>query len=401
MDQVITITANNFYDLTKFKHVVHKDSVFRNIEVLDFSYIPDKLYMRNDIINTLICSFRRIIIDNKTSTNCLLTGLPGSGKTTIARYFAKNFRQIVLETIPNFHIEYFNCLGFRRNDTIVANLVKKYCYSSGKGYAAEEFWVILLKKLIYTKNYLFIILDNIDYLSQQDLLQILSLPESFGHQNIRISFLFISRSKQWDEYKNQEINQRIYDLIKIKPYSFEEAYTILKDKYELAFKENVISEDLITQLAQIVVNTKNMRYGIEYLRKLGTYADTKGFKVILPEHLKKIPKEPYFEHYEVIEKLSIHELLAYKSVCSALDHSDITTIEKAYLEYEKSCTEYKKKTHHILTFGKYIRNLAKFKLINKEIKQYSKYGRYAEISLSYNPKGIKKEVEMFLNQKLV
>ena len=143
-----------------------------------------------------------------------------------------------------------------------------------------------------------------------------------------------------------------------------------------------------------------MRYGIEYLRKLGNYADNEGIKEIAVDMLNKIPREPYFEYYAVLERLKIHELLAYRSVCLALDHSDITTVEKAYLEYEKLCPEYKKKTHHLMTFRKYVRNLAKFKLINKEIKQYSKYGRYNEISLSYNPNGLKKEVEMYLNQKL-
>ena len=57
--------------------------------------------------------------------------------------------------------------------------------------------------------------------------------------------------------------------------------------------------------------------------------------LIGPDMLNKLPKEPYFEYIEIIEKLRIPELLTYTSVLLALNNSETTTVEKVYLEYNK------------------------------------------------------------------
>ena len=248
---------------------------------------------------------------------------------------------------------------------------------------------------------MFVILDNVVRLPQNDLLQILNLSESFGHSNVSISFLLISQDKEWNSYKNQEIIQRIHNIVKINPYSFENAFKILQNKCEFVFKENVVSEDLLVQLAQICSTRNNLRYGIAYLRKLGIYADKEGYNKITPEMLNKLPKETYFEYLEIIEKLRIPELLIYTSVLLALNNSETTTVERCYLEYNKLCEEYNKKSYRIITFGRSIRKLAKFNLIAKELKHYPIVGGgYSEISLPYNSNGFKKEVELYLKQKL-
>lgn len=399
---MIAIAAHkNYSDLSFFKYAVNKDSVFKNPSILDFSYVPDELFERNDIINALICSFKRILTDKTTSTNCLLLGPAGTGKTTIAKFFANNFRIVTLAEIPVFYTEYLNCMEYRSVDAIVRQLIKNYCHGSGKGYGSEEAWLMILRKLVYSKAYLFVILDNIEFLAQDDFLKILCLSESFGHQNVRISFFFISRNRKWDRYKNQEMIQRLYNLIKIEPYTEKQAYIILSKKCELAFKENIIREELLETLARIVAERKNMRYGIDYLRKLGIYADHQRLKQITVNLLKEIPLEPYYEYIEILERLKDHELLAYAGVLYSLINSETTTVEKSYIEYNKLCEIYNQKAHHIRTFGRYIRALAKLNLIIKELKHYPiPGGGYDEISLSYNSNGIKKEVESYLKQKL-
>jgi len=80
-------------DEQEFRKAFLKNSVFNKASSLDLSYIPEKVYCRNDIIKDLYFTYRRIIGEKEPpSINSLLLGEAGVGKTLIIRYFAKKFR---------------------------------------------------------------------------------------------------------------------------------------------------------------------------------------------------------------------------------------------------------------------------------------------------------------------
>ena len=82
-------------DENAFRREISRKSVFKKAGSLDLSYVPEKLFCRDDILKTLIIDFRRILEESEPpSINCLIMGKAGVGKTATARYFGKNFYKI-------------------------------------------------------------------------------------------------------------------------------------------------------------------------------------------------------------------------------------------------------------------------------------------------------------------
>ncbi len=139
-------------DLDFFNFEVNKFSVFKNREVLDPNYVPnDSLSNRNDVLKALIFRFRRILDEKgNVSTNCLLSGPGGIGKTLVNKFFAKNFRNIALRTFPSeFHVEYFNCLEYRGIGKILKSVLSKVSFTSNAGISDVLAWKV---KLIFFRR---------------------------------------------------------------------------------------------------------------------------------------------------------------------------------------------------------------------------------------------------------
>lgn len=383
-----------------FRERVYGKSVFKNPEVLDVNYVPDTLEGRDDILTSLIIHFRRILFEKNLSVNCLLLGPAGSGKTTIAKFFAANFRQIALEHMPGFNVEYFNCIESRTNAKIISRLLKKYCYSTGRGVSSEEGWSIMVSSLKRNKAYLFIVLDEVHNLSRQSLLELLCLSETYGHQNSNFSFLLISREEDWLRIESEKILSRINEIIRVDPYTFESAYRILSKRGDVAFKEYVLSNKLIEQVSKIANETKNLRHGIDILRKCGNYVNERNTKKITLEIVKKASKDAYSEFRKVIDYLKEHELLTLYSMLLELETHESTDFLTTYQDYKKICFQLNIKPHVQMSFRKYERVLEKNNLLkSKLVRTEACLGKRKQINLIHHPNGIMKEIENYFERK--
>ncbi|MHA2283816.1 MAG: hypothetical protein ACXAC5_23480, partial [Promethearchaeota archaeon] len=142
-------------DEEAFRKQFTKKSVFKKLGSLDKSWVPDKLYCRNDVLNTLIVNYRRILEEKEQpSINCLILGKGGVGKTCTSRYFGKNFKTVAIEKDVNLFIEYFDCINFRSKSKIIRELLAKYTHGSGRGYSDDEALKLILTKLIRDNGYM-------------------------------------------------------------------------------------------------------------------------------------------------------------------------------------------------------------------------------------------------------
>jgi cell division control protein 6 len=374
-------------DEDEFRKQFMKKSVFKQANTLDQAYVPEKLFCRDDALKSLIFNYRRILEEEEQpSINCLLLGKGGVGKTATARYFGRNFKTIALEKDVNIFIEYFNCITFRSKSKIIREMLAKYTHGSGRGFSDDEALKLILKQLIREQGYMLLIIDEIHLLKSDEVLTFLDIAETFGHQNAKVSILLISRTKDWMRIENEKILSRLNEKIPLKAYNYEESRQILEYRSELAFKENVLDPKIIEMIAEIVTSHKNMRHGIEILRKSGLYVDKEGLDRIIADIIREASNEVYPTfRSDIIDQLNDQELLALYGIAQSLRNSDdpYTLVDDAYEEYQTICETYSIEPHVKMSFRKYVRNLNQLKVINSKTVRIeeTERGRHLEITL--------------------
>jgi len=368
------------------KHFMTK-SVFNQANSLDMSYVPEKLYCRNEAINNLIYNFRRILEEEEQpSVNCLILGKGGIGKTCTARYFGRNFKTIALEKDVDVFIEYYNCINFRSKSKIIRELLAKYTHGSGRGFSDDEALKLILKQLIREKGYMLLIIDEVHLLRSDEILAFLDIAETYGHQNAKLSIILISRNKDWMTVETERILSRLNEKIKLKPYNYEESKQILEYRSELAFKEYVVDDDILNMVSQIVADHENMRHGIEILRKSGLYADRENLDSVNADIIRAASNDVYPTFRgEIVDQLNDQELLALFGIARSLINKDepFTLVDDAFEEYQIISETYSIEPHVKMSFRKYIRTLNQLKIIaSKTVRiEEAERGRHLEITL--------------------
>ncbi|MCK4381671.1 MAG: AAA family ATPase [Candidatus Lokiarchaeota archaeon] len=374
-------------DEDEFRKQFRKKSVFRQASSLDLSYVPEKLFCRDEALKTLIFNYRRILEeDEQPSINCLILGKGGVGKTCTARFFGRTFRTIAIENEVNLFIEYFNCINFRSKSKIIRELLAKYQHGSGRGFSDDEALKLILSQLIREKGYMLLVIDEIHLLKPDDVLAFLDIAETFGHQNAKLSLLLISRSKDWMKIENERILSRLNEKIQLKPYNFVESMQILEFRGELALKENVIDNELLTMVSQIVVDHKNMRHGIEILRKSGSYCDKEGLDSVSADIIREASNDVYptFRN-DIVDELKDQEILALYGIVRSLINKDepFTLVDDAFEDYNAICENYSIEPHVKMSFRKYVRQLTELKIVTSKTVRIEEAtrGRHLEITL--------------------
>jgi len=386
-------------DEDDFRKPFMKKSVFKQASSLDMSYVPEKLFCRDEAINTLIFNFRRILEEEEQpSINCLILGKGGVGKTCTARFFGKNFRNIALEKDINLFTEYYNCINFRSKSKIVRELLAKHTHGSGRGFSDDEALKLILKQLIREKSYMLLVIDEVHLLRPDEILAFLDIAETYGHQNAKLSIILISRNKDWMRIETERILSRLNEKIRLKPYNYEESKQILEYRSELAFKEYVVDDDILNMNSQIVADHQDMRHGIEILRKSGLYADREGLDRINADIIREASNDVYPTfRAEIVDQLNDQELLALFGIARSLINKDepYTLVDEAFNEYQIISETYSIEPHVKMSFRKYIRTLNQLKIIaSKTVRiEEAERGRHLEITLLDIPAG---KLEEFL-----
>jgi cell division control protein 6 len=386
-------------DEDEFRKPFMKKSVFKQASSLDMSYVPDKLYCRDEVINTLIYNFRRILDEEEQpSINCLLLGKGGTGKTCTARFFGRNFKNIALEKDINMFTEYYNCINFRSKSKIIRELLAKHTHGSGRGFSDDEALKLILKQLIREKSYMLLVIDEAHLLRSDEILALLDIAETYGHQNAKLSIILISRNKDWMKIETERILSRLNEKIKLKPYNYDESKQILEYRSELALKEYVVDDDILNMVSQIVTDHQDMRHGIEILRKSGLYADREGLDRINADIIREASNDVYPTfRAEIVDQLNDQELLALFGIARSLINKDepFTLVDDAFEEYQIISETYSVEPHVKMSFRKYIRTLNQLKIIaSKTVRiEEAERGRHLEITLLDIPAG---KLEEFL-----
>ncbi|MGV8085757.1 MAG: Cdc6/Cdc18 family protein [Candidatus Bilamarchaeum sp.] len=271
-------------------------------------YVPDEVLHRSSEIEFIANSIKPII-SRKTPENIFIHGKPGTGKTMCLKYVIKQLLSHTSSVLP----VYVNCWENNTKLAIFNRIVEEMKLPlPRRGMASDEIFDRILQ---YIKNYnkkVLLVLDDMDGLSQQELLYVIAKSNEKG-----VMFGIIGVSN--DKFHLAKLDDRVrsslrFSELEFQSYSEEQLFQILKTRSFAALSPSCFDDKLLQKIARHV-SDGSARFAIELLWKSAKRAETAGhLKIMLQDFEDVVNTDPSFKLGEL--GLTAEESLVLSTISS-------------------------------------------------------------------------------------
>jgi len=351
------------------KETLAGPTVFKDEAPLSLEYMPRRLLHRDAQMRFLTQLFR-FSVENpfSTSQRVLITGDVGTGKTVLSQRFGADLVKAAKNRKINLQYSHVNCREAKGSlFMIIKRVLTQFEPEFPKrGFAPEELLHTLMDVLDDKNMHLILALDELENLIRTEgtnpIYNLTRIQEERVGKPIRLSLICILREQEYlQKLDKSTIDTLQRNIVKLDKYSSLQLIEILRDRAELAFKENAVSDEALQLVAGIGEQSGDARYSIELLWRAGKYADSENVKHVSTEHVRKAAGSVYPTlRGEYISALSPHEKYMLLALARVLGESQeaYASIGSVEREYKAVCEEYDDEPRKHTQIWKYARGLS-------------------------------------------
>lgn len=347
------------------KYLAWDESLFKNREVFDVSYLPDTLLHREAQLNQL-ASNMRLAFYGATPVNTLCIGPPSTGKTSAVKIILSELKDKCL-------VSYINCRDADSRFRIFSQIFTDVCGGAvRKGISFETLYLKLMERI--EGEILIICFDDLNYLLDVQTLNYTFHALLKAHEKFNVKIAIIGISPDLDIYKKLDpfVGSIFHaDEVHFPLYKEKEMRDILLQRVRLGFYEGAITQDAFELAVKLAHENANLRLGIFLLKMAGIEAERRASR--------KIEVQDIEEAYTKGRHLFLEKSL------SALSPDEILVLRTIYETDTKTAGELfeiLRKDIYYEKLNKIIRKLENVRLIDTTL-EYSK-GKRLRIMRRYD-----------------
>ena len=358
--------------------LLYDESLFQNINAFDPDYVPPNYNFRDTQMEAMAMSIRPALRGGKPS-NAVVLGSPATGKTTAMR---KVF-DLVEKTSEKVICVYINCQLHTTRFGIFSQIFKKIFghIPPETGIPFARIYDQIMKDLQKNDKSLVVALDDINYLFQSKnankvVYDLLRAYEEYP--GVRTSIFAILSDLEFKYAFDKNVNTVfIPQEIPFPLYTYSEIEDILRDRAKAGFFPNVLSDDILEQIAMYTLEKGDLRVGINLLRSCGNIAEADASREITQDHFEKaIDSQISLNVAETLKSLNDSEKTILKMIIDADGRYNGGELSKIYKE--KTGSSY-------ASFNRGLDKLEFVRLIDTKYTGKGVRGNAREIILRFNP----------------
>lgn len=373
------------------QYVERRNTIVKNKNILQTSYIPDQLPHRSEQIDQ-VASIIAAALNGDKPSNIMIFGKTGTGKTAVMNFIGNELRKADATT-NNCEFVYINCevvdthygILYTIGNQSQADFDKRIPYT---GWSTEKVYSEM-RNYIDSQNKVFIVvLDEIDRLlnkSSDDVLyHLLVINENL--KNSKVSLVGISNNLKFMELLDLRVKSRLgEEKMVFPPYKADQLEDILKQRAALAFDKDSVEEGVIPYCA--VLSAQEMgdaRRALDLLRVAADIAERNGDTVVTEAHVKsaknKIEMDTFIETVRTLTPQSKTVLMSI--IKNTEDDIKTMTTGDVYHTYKMISTVLGTSIVTQRRITDLISELDMLGIIHAHVRSFGRGGRTKEIELS-------------------
>ncbi len=259
-------------------------TIFKNGEMFELGHMPEHFLHRGDQIEALTFNMRPAVrAMHPINTLCL--GPPGTGKTTAVHKVFEEIEKHTSSVIP-VHV---NCQVNNTKYAIFSQIFRKIYghMPPTSGISSKKLFGEIAKHLIEKSRVLVVALDDINYLFHENEVNSVLYPLLRAHEvypGAKIGVIGVLSETRMHCVLDPRVNSVFLPQeICFPPYARAEIHDILRNRIKHGFFPDVVPADILDIIVDCVETSRDLRVGIDLLKRAGFNAERRASKQISTE----------------------------------------------------------------------------------------------------------------------